>query len=83
MQPVYSTLVRWSPRTTASVRLPVWLSVGMSRRLLMTSSAQASRPIAADAANGSQVSVCICTYAVPATAARPKNTKTDSSPRAR
>ena len=44
---MYRALVRWSPRTTASVRLPVSLSVGMSRRLLMTSSAQASRPIAA------------------------------------
>ena len=43
-QPAYSTLVRWSPSTTASVRLPVCASVGMSRRLLMTSSAQASRP---------------------------------------
>ncbi len=47
---MYRALVRWSPSTTASVRLPVSLSVGMSRRLLMTSSAQASRPIAAAAA---------------------------------
>ena len=40
----YSHLVRRSPRRTASVRLPAARSVGMSRRLLTTRSAQAMNP---------------------------------------
>ncbi len=79
----YSSRVRLSPSTTARVRLPVTRSVGMSRRLLMTSSAQASSPIGAAAATVRGVSERICTYAVPATAARPKNKNTETSPSAR
>ena len=60
-QAAYSSRVRWSPATTASVRLPVAVSVGMSRRLLMTSSAQASSPTGTAAAKASQATRSICT----------------------
>jgi hypothetical protein len=39
-----SQRVRRSPSFTASVRLPLLASVGMSRRLLATKTAQASDP---------------------------------------
>ena len=65
---------------TASVRLPAIVSEGMSRRLLITSRAHESRPTGTDAASASQVSRSIWTYAVPATAATPKKTKTAASP---
>ena len=79
----YSSRVRWSPASTASVRLPVAASVGISRRLLITSSAQASSPTGTAAASASKATMSICTYAVPATAASPKNRKTETSPSAR
>ena len=41
----YSVRVRRSPSRTASVRLPLASSVGMSRRLFATRIATASRPI--------------------------------------
>ena len=79
--PVYSARVRASPSMTASVRLPATVSDGMSRRLLITSSAQASRPTGNAATTPSQGSERISTYVVPATAARPKNTNTAISPK--
>ena len=61
--------------------MPDKVSVGMSRRLLMTSSAQASNPTGSAAASASQGSESISTNVVPATAASPKNTNTAISPR--
>ncbi len=55
----------------------------MSRRLLIISSAHDSSPAGTDAASPSHDSRPICTNAVPATAATPKNTNTDTSPRPR
>ncbi len=53
---MYSTAVHRRPRTTASVRLPAAVSVGMSRRLLTTRIAVMSAPggIAAATKSGSQ-----------------------------
>src|ERR1700722_11438948 len=72
-----------SPMRTASVRLPDDASDDMSRRLLIINSAQESSPAGTDAASPSHDSRHICTYAVPATAATPKNRNTDASPRPR
>ena len=53
--------VRASPSITASVRLPDTVSEGMSRRLLITSRAQASSPTGSAAATASQGSESIST----------------------
>ena len=76
----YPARLRASPSMTASVRLPATVSVPMSRRLLTISRAQASSPAGTEAARPSQVSVFICTYAVPATATTPKHRNTNTSP---
>src|SRR6185503_16370646 len=76
----YSTRVRASPRRTASVILPDCLSVGMSRRLLATSTADDSEPIATASANPTQSTPSAWVYCVPSTATRPKNTNTAISP---
>ena len=80
---VYSTRVRWSPSTRRASACPSTSSVGMSRRLLMTSSAQASRPTGTRRGHASQGSALIWTIrgARPPRPA-PKNTNTDSSPSA-
>jgi len=69
--------------TTASVRLPVALSVAMSRRLLATRIAQASAPTPTPAARLGHVSRPAWVKVVPSTATMPKNTKTLTSPKAR
>ncbi len=51
----YRVRVRPSPSRTASVRFPVTESVGMSRRLLTTSRAVASRPTGTAATTASSV----------------------------
>ena len=65
------------------MRFPVTLSVGMSRRLFTTSSAQASAPHPMPPATAVAVTRSSWTYAVPMVATRPKKTNTDSSPSAR
>src|ERR1700733_7650511 len=76
----YNHRVTDAPTRTAKVRLPAVSSVAMSRRLLTTSNATASRPTGTPARTDSDVSRPSCTYAVPAVATRPKKTKTNSSP---
>ena len=65
---------------TASVFLPATASVGMSRRLLTTSSAVASAPTGTAQAHASHGIQPSCTYVEPTVATRPKNTNTNSSP---
>src|SRR6185503_2315364 len=79
----YSTRVRASPRRTASVILPDSLSVWMSRRLLATSTADDSEPIATASASPTQSTRSVWVYWVPSTATSPKNTNTATSPRPR
>ena len=69
-----------SPSRTASVRLPATVSVGMSRRLLTTSSAQATAPTAHPITTLSAVIVSTATYVVPTVATSPKNVNTNTSP---
>ncbi len=76
----YPVRVRASPSLTARVRLPACVSVGMSRRLLTISRAQASSPAGTEAASPSQLNRDVSTYAVPATATTPKNANTKTSP---
>ena len=59
--PTYSQRVRASPMRTARVRLPDAVSPGMSRRLLITSSAVAHSPTGTDATSGSADSSSVCT----------------------
>ena len=77
---VYNHRVRRSPNRTASVRLPAARSVGMSRRLLTTSSAQATNPAAQPMPMLNPVISSTLTYVVPAVATSPKNAKTNTSP---
>ncbi|CAB4836951.1 unannotated protein [freshwater metagenome] len=53
--------VRLSPMRTARVSLPVTASVGMSRRLLTTSSAVAKSPTGTATAKDSPVNFSSCT----------------------
>jgi hypothetical protein len=79
-QPLIQHRVRASPSRTASVILPDSLSVGMSRRLLATRTADDSEPIATASASPTQSTRSAWVYCVPSTATRPKNTNTATSP---
>ena len=72
--------MRWSPMRTASVFFPATVSVGMSRRLLITSSAVARAPTATPQTTDIHGIHSICTKVEPAVATSPKNTNTNSSP---
>src|ERR1700685_979416 len=76
----YVTRALASPIRTASVRFPDDASDVMSRRLLIISRAHESSPAGTDAASPSHDRRPLSTYAVPAPAATPKNTKPDPSP---
>ena len=52
----------------------------MSRRLLATSTADDSEPVATASAAPTQSTRSACVYCVPSTATRPKNTNTATSP---
>ena len=71
-----------SPIRTASVRLPVTESVGMSRRLLATRMADATAPTPMAPHQPAAVREVIVAM-VPSVATRPKKTKTKTSPRPR
>ncbi|CKU78960.1 Uncharacterised protein [Mycobacterium tuberculosis] len=56
-------------------------SVGMSRRLLATSTEHDNAPVATACASPTQSTRNACVYWVPSTATGPKNTNTASSPK--
>ncbi|CDQ43311.1 hypothetical protein BN1047_01176 [Mycolicibacterium neoaurum] len=82
-RPENSRRVRASPRRTARVIFPDSVSVGMSRRLLATNTAEDSDPTPTASATPTQSTRNAWVYWVPSTATSPKNTKTATSPRPR
>ena len=70
-----------SPRRTARVILPDCASVGMSRKLLATNTADDSAPVATASTKPTQSTRNAWVYWVPSTATRPKNTNTATSPK--
>ncbi|MNL44792.1 hypothetical protein D3C87_1673890 [compost metagenome] len=78
---VNSQRVAVRPIRTVRVRFPAVRSWSMSRRLLASSTAHAMSPTPTAPNHASCGSAKACTHVVPSVATRPKNTKTNSSPR--